>query len=83
MQVNELWDQIGWPEVQILNQESRVNTEDPLKPLTKETVYFRSFLQKYNPTWSLSKVQINRFTDTWNVMMPFAISDVESDFVHF
>ena len=40
-------------------------------------------MEMYKPTWSYNKVRINRFSDTWNVWVPFPTNYVDEEFLNF
>ena len=83
MDITALWDAIGWPEIQILTRQSRIEQASASEPVTTETVFMRRFLEKYNPTWSHNKIRINMFTDTWNVWVPLPNNQIEESFLDF
>ena len=37
----------------------------------------------YKPTWSYNKIRINRFSDTWNVWVPFPSNSIDETFLNF
>ena len=71
MNTDALWDAIGLPVLEVLTKEGRVEQDDPHDPLKTETVFNRSYLKMYTPTWGHNKVRVNRFTDTGSVWVPF------------
>ena len=74
---------MGLPELQILVRESVIENNDPFAPLKHETVFLRSDIEMYKPTWSYNKVRINRFSDTWNIWVPFPNNNRDETFLNF
>lgn len=71
MNTEALWDEIGLPVLEIVSKEGRIEQDDPYDPLKTETIFNRSYLKMYTPTWGHNKLRVNKFTDSRSVWVPF------------